>query len=106
MRLLFAHGGLPIVDKNPDLQYTADMKTATIISFGATPGSGLGRIVLDTESGIEVVHCDLNPTVRLLDDMFPGFITGTSCDASIIIGQQISFDTDALGMLAALEEVF
>src|SRR3989304_9217938 len=66
----------------------------TIKDFKATFGSGIATLILDVDGyGLQAISCENGPTVRILDDMFPGFITpGHTVDPQVVKDQRVAFE--------------
>lgn len=80
------------------------MKQAIIRGFLAQPGSGIAFLVLEANGKRFRVPCDNGPLVRLLDDIWNGFIVPPRhCNHDRIKGQHILYDVDEYGLLAALQ---
>jgi hypothetical protein len=81
-------------------------RRGTIMSVSASWGSGLMALSIKKGDGkIEIVRGDNGPTVRALMNVFGSdIVRGHSLQVDRIVGQEIGYDTDDLGLLAYITE--
>ena len=76
----------------------------TIRRISGHPMSGLWQLLIDTEEGIEVVHIESGTGVRALASCF-GASEGSGDLEEKIIGQEIFFSTDCMGVMEGFTPV-
>lgn len=78
------------------------MKNGTIVGITGSYGSGLVIIKVKTGKKTKTLFGENGPVVRALNEIFPGFVEGHSFDPGVLIGKDIQFETDPLGILTQL----
>ena len=80
---------------------------ATIKGLRASWGSGLATLVVEDPNGEQgVLHADNGSLIRALDACFGCIAPGHTVDVSKIVGQEIEYELDEMGLcLAGFEPV-
>jgi len=81
------------VNRKPRKEFAMTARSGQIVGFYGTMGSGIATLAIAIEPQGYVAHvpCENAPTVRALRDAF----------GNDIIGQEIEFELDTLGVLAS-----
>ena len=80
------------VNHKPRKEFAMTTRSGQIVGFYGTLGSGIATIAITVEPQGYIAHvpCENAPTVRALRDAF----------GDKVIGQEIEFELDTLGILA------
>ena len=87
-------GSVPITEPE-------DVQQGIITDFRASFGSGIATLLVDGRA----IYCDNGVTVRALDACFGCIADGHTVDVSQLIGQQIAYQVDDLGMLTSFAPI-
>ena len=78
------------------------MERATIKGLKASWGSGIATLVIEGPNGEPgMLHADNGPLIRALDACFGCIAPGHSVDVSKIVGQEIEYELDDMGLCVA-----
>jgi len=62
-------------------------------------GSGIATLVVEDHNGeLGVLHADDGPLIRALDACFGCIVPGHGVDVSRVVGQEIEYELDDLGL--------
>ena len=78
-----------------------DVQEGTITGFRRSWANGIATLLVDGRA----IYCDNAPTVRALDACFGCIADGHTIDVSLLIGQQIAYQVDDLGMLTSFAPI-